>query len=360
MMSMLIRKASTLLNVVDDFNRDPLASFANLDEGLKDRCVPIHRSVLERVVESYRAAKRDQQTAGDGHMPNGEWTTLIQDKDSAFAGDNMGTLLENFFRDDRTSSGLCEYAPWSKLTQSRQFMMRMGFINAMLHDFKTWQTLTGEGMEAAQTLTVGNSWGYVIEGKLAAPACFRHHLMTKRALHLMGGKGVLAELGGGWGDVAFFALKSPGVHYLDFDLPEVLLLASYWLCSGLPNKKIALYGEADSKQVLRNIADYDAVLFPHFCFQDLPDRSADVFLNARSLSEMDSQTIENYLGHISRTCKSYFLHDNSDVPHRQLGHTEVPASSFQIADFALLNKGLSPWKSGGGRYREFLYERYSA
>jgi hypothetical protein len=340
LISTLIRKARTLLSVLDDFNRNPRASFANLDEGLKDRRVPIDRNVLDRVVESYRAAQRDQQAAGAGYTPSGEWTTLIQDKDSAFATENTGALLENFFRDDRTSSGLCEYAPWSKLIQPRQVMMRVGFVNAMLHDFEAWRALTGEGVESAQTLAVGNSWGYVIDGKLVVPACFRHHLMTKRALNLMGGKGVLAELGGGWGDVAFFALKSPGVHYLDFDLPEVLLLASYWLCSGLPTKKIVLYGEADSKLVLRNIENYDAVLFPHFCFQDLPDRSADVFLNARSLSEMDSRTIENYLGHISRTCRSYFLHDNSDAPHRQFGHTEVPASSFQIANFLLLNNAL--------------------
>lgn len=83
----------------------------------------------------------------------------------------------------------------------------------------------------------------------------------------------------------------------------------------------------------------------------------DVFVNTHSLSEMRPETIAEYLGQIARTCRRYFLHENSDKPYHTLGHTEIPASSFSIEGFRLLNKAMSPWKAGGGRYREFLYER---
>ncbi|MFZ0761875.1 MAG: putative sugar O-methyltransferase, partial [Candidatus Sulfotelmatobacter sp.] len=200
-------------------------------------------------------------------------------------------------------------------------------------------------------------FGYFIDGTLAVPATFRHHYMAEKAVALMGGKGVLTEIGGGWGDVGFFALKFPGVVYVDVDLPEVLLLASYWLCSTLPDRKIVLYGEQDARTVLANMEEYDAILFPNFCLPLLPKDSTDVFVNARSLSEMRLETIQEYLGQMARICRGYFLHENSDRPQAQLGHTEIPASSFPIECFRLLSKCMSPWKAGGGRYREFLYER---
>lgn len=182
--------------------------------------------------------------------------------------------------------------------------------------------------------------------------------MTEKAINLMGERGVLAELGGGWGAVGYYALRYPGVHYVDFDLPEVLILASYWLCSALPDRKILLYGESDSGTDFHTwLERYDAVLMPNFCLRNMPDRSAKVFLNTRSLSEMQADTVKEYLGRISRACESYFLHENSDIRHQQLGHTEIPASSFRVEGFRVLGECLSPWKSGGGRYHEFLMGR---
>jgi hypothetical protein len=147
---------------------------------------------------------------------------------------------------------------------------------------------------------------------------------------------------------------------VDIDLPEILLLASYWLCSTQPGRKIALYGEQDPKWVLDNMENYDAILFPNFCLPLLPKDSVDVFVNTHSLSEMRAETVQEYLGQIARTCRRYFLHENSDKAAYTLGHTEIPASSFSLHGFRMLNKALSPWRAGGGRYREFLYERIAA
>lgn len=181
--------------------------------------------------------------------------------------------------------------------------------------------------------------------------------MAQKAVALLRGRGVLAEIGGGYGALGYYALLTPGVHYVDFDLPEVLLVASYWLCGALPKKRIMLFGESDTKAVLTNLECYDAVLFPNFCLRELPDDSVDVFLNTRSLSEMASETIEEYLRHVSRCCTHYFLHENSDKALESPGHTEIVASSFSLPRFRMLSKTLSPWKAGAGRYREFLYQR---
>lgn len=358
MISTLARKTRTLIDTFHDFYREPLASFQALEKGLEDRRQPVPPEVVARVLQAYEAAKRDQQSAGAQYQPNGEWTTLIEAKLKAFRDrGSMGEVLGSFFRDEEAFVGLCDYATPPYLRSNRNLMTRVLFVNSMLHDYRTWTELTGKNLEAIRVPWAGNPFGYFIDGTLAVPANFRHHYTAEKAAALLGGKGVIVEIGGGWGDVGYFALMHPGVHYVDFDLPEILLLASYWLSSTLPNRKIALYGEEDPKTVLANIEQYDAVLYPNFCLPLLPPNSADIFVNTHSLSEMRPETIREYLEQIGRTCKSYFLHENSDKPYHTLGHTEIPASTFSIEGFRLLNKAISPWRAGGGRYREFLYER---
>ncbi len=322
MISTLVRKVRTVVDTVHDFYREPLASFQALEKGLEDRRRPVPPELVDRVMTAYEAAKRDQQSAGSQYQANGEWTTLIEAKLKAFRDrGSMGEVLGSLFRHQDAFVGLSDYATPPYLKPRRRLMTRALFVNSMLHDYRVWSELT---------------------------------------VALMGGQGILAEIGGGWGDVGFFALSFPGVHYVDIDLPEILLLASYWLCSTLPGRKVVLYGEQNSKTVLANIEQYDAILFPNFCLPHLPKDSVDIFLNTHSLSEMRPETIQEYLGHIGRTCRRYFLHENSDKPYHTLGHTEIPASSFSIEGFRLLNKAMSPWRAGGGRYREFVYERTAA
>lgn len=219
-----------------------------MERGLEDRRQRVPQEVVERVLTAYEAAKRDQQYAGTEYQANGEWTTLIETKLKAFRDrGSMAEVLESFFRHEDAFFGLYDYATPAYLRTHRHLMTRMVFVNSMLHDYRVWTQLTGKNIESIRAPWVGNPFGYFIDGTLAVPATFRHHYMAEKAVALMGGQGVLAEIGGGWGDVGYFALKFPGVHYLDIELPETLLLASYWLCSILPECKLALYGEQDSK-----------------------------------------------------------------------------------------------------------------
>jgi hypothetical protein len=347
------RKFRTLVDTLGDFWSEPLASLRALDHGLEDRRQPVSSEILNRVVAAYRAAKRDQPSAGTVYQANGEWAPVIEKKVKTFESREFSEVLETFFRNE-TFVGLCDYAAPAELNGP---MSRVLFVNHMLHDYRVWLELTGKNVEVLQTPWAGNPFGYFIGDTLAIPASFRHHYMAEKIVSLIGGAGVVAELGGGYGELAYFALRSGGLRYLDFDLPEVLLVASYWLCSAMPAGKIALYGEDDPQSVLKNIESYDAILFPNFSLPLLPDDSVDVFLNTRSLSEMEAPTIQEYLTHITRTCRKYFLHENSDKAIYRWKHQEVPASAFPIDGFRMLSKTMSPWKAGAGRYREYLYER---
>jgi hypothetical protein len=353
MITKVARKARTLIDVLGDFYGEPMASLMALDKGLEERRRPIPPELLHRIVKAYRAAKRDQPSAAAQYQANGEWGPLIDKKLRTFEAHELSEVLESFFRNE-AFGGLCDYQSPSELKGS---MNRVLFVNHMLYDYRIWQDLMGEDAKALRTPWAGNPFGYFIDETLTIPGSFRHHYMAAKAVSLTGGRGILAEIGGGYGELGYFALLSSGIRYVDFDLPEVLLIASYWLCSVLPERRIALYGELSPKSVFDDIENYDAILFPNFCLPHLPSDSVDVFLNTRSLSEMAAETVREYLTHVTRTCKHYFLHENSDKPLYRPEHTEISASSFPVNGFRMLSRTLSPWKAGGGRYREFLYER---
>ncbi|HVP43790.1 MAG TPA: putative sugar O-methyltransferase [Terriglobales bacterium] len=338
-----------------DFRSDPLASLAAVKKGFADRGQPANPQLVFRVREAYRAAKRDQAGAAPFYQPTGEWTTIIAEK-LQLLSDDVGPLtkvLENMFRNDAVASIADRSDPKALST----WYTKVGFANAALHDYQVWRKLIGGDLTALNAPPVGNPCGYWIGDTLVMGSTFRHHYTTSRILTLLGGPGTVAEIGGGYGECGHFALQHRGVTYLDFDLPEVLLIASFWLCSVNPTATVALYGESDPQTVLADPRRYDAVLYPNYCLPTLPDMSVDVLFNTRSLSEMDVGTIREYLAHIARCTRGYFYHENSDVAFQTHGHVEIPASSFAIDGFRLLSKTISPWYAGAGRYREFLYAR---
>ena len=173
---------------------------------------------------------------------------------------------------------------------------------------------------------------------------------------------MVAEIGGGFGGCAYFLLSGRDpCRYVNFDLPEILMIEQYYLMSAFPEKKFLLYGEhqIDFRRALQS---YDVILAPNFELPNLPDDSVDFFINTGSLSEMDYATVKEYIDQIARTCRLYFFHDNSDraVP-KSGGHTEVPSSQFPISErsFKRIYKARSPWVGMGDRMREHLYRRLS-
>ena len=171
---------------------------------------------------------------------------------------------------------------------------------------------------------------------------------------------VAAEIGGGFGGFAYFLLSAmERCHYINFDLPEILLMEQYYLMSAFPKKKFLLYGE-DQVEFRCALESYDVILMPNFELPKLPDASVDFFINTGSLSEMEYDTIEGYIRQIARTCRLYFFHDNSDQAVLNGRHVEVPASHFPIPEetFRKIYKAKSPWVGmGEPRMRAHLYRR---
>jgi SAM-dependent methyltransferase len=109
---------------------------------------------------------------------------------------------------------------------------------------------------------------------------------------------VVVELGGGYGSLARLWMQSrPGSTYVLLDLPEVLLVAAYFIVLTLPTARVAMMDD------FTDIAAADVVLLPHSTIEALPDGVADLVINTGSLAEMDPDIVDNYLRQLARVTK---------------------------------------------------------
>jgi putative sugar O-methyltransferase len=229
-----------------------------------------------------------------------------------------------------------------------------------------WRNLDNLPTDVLGIPQIGNPWGYVIDDTLIAPKALRYHLLASQIRGLVSNfdHPVIAEIGAGYGGTAYYLLRgNERLTYIDFDLPEVLTIAAYYLKRSLPHRRIMLW-DADSDLGSEQINDFDVVLMPNWMLSSLPPNSVDVFLNTFSLSEMPFDTIKHYINQIERTCRNYFLYNNMDrhgVMNR--GFERVPCSRYPMTPgvFKQMYKRYDMFQrlhSGrDGDYREVLLQK---
>ncbi len=366
-----------MLKTIECFRMNPLADLSLLEKGLTPRFArrdrEFQRALVKRLAASYHRAKREQQAAPPAYQPGGEWAEDIQTRRADYLKalrdqdlSSLETLLENFLRNNG-SAGLMTHGYYPDIAGGSA-LSRQRFVNCILQDVATWKnTVDKPDVSRLSPPLIGNPWGYLVEGHLVTPTACRHEYYAGRVDELLANvtSPIVAEIGGGFGGFAYHLLSSPRPPtYINFDLPEVLLMAQHYLLSAFPEKRVLLFGETDEDEISRDVLDhYDIILMPNFQLPKLASGSADLVINTGSLSEMDYPTIEEYISQITRVCKLYFLHENSDQEVlKGAGHVEVPSSKFPIPRelFQRIYKFPSLWGGGGGRYWEHLYQRVPA
>ena len=104
---------------------------------------------------------------------------------------------------------------------------------------------------------------------------------------------IICEIGGGYGCFAEKLLKNSKCKYIMIDLPEANLLASYYLMKIFPNKKFLLVDDLQNNIIdNKKIEDFDIIILPPWC--EFKIKNIDLFINVRSLMEMNSFSINYY------------------------------------------------------------------
>jgi len=304
------------------FSGDPRFNVGLVDQGLAARLGQPgdDTALLKRICSAWSKAMEQQPFAPETFQPHPWWQAIqrkkLQPVTCALAAQDIVSLHEmysNFFRDN--CSGGLTGLPLTTIKGGRRITNSSKLLCLIdtLHRIDLWTRKTG-GRFPLSDLTppdIGNPFGITIDGIFVRTGSEDQHYCAHRIIDLLGSADapVVAEIGGGFGGMAYYLVRDhPTVTYINFDLPETIALASYYLLSAFPDLKACLYGEADlSAWTLRTSR---IILMPGFSLPQLPSGSVDVAFNSRILSDLSPASLDNYLAEIARTTRRHLFHLN--------------------------------------------------
>ena len=161
----------------------------------------------------------------------------------------------------------------------------------------------------------------------------------------------ICEIGSGYGGFAEKIIRNyPKAKYLIIDLPEANFLSSYFLSKHFPNKKILLAYEKNREVIYKSdFNKYDIIIIPPWF--KVEKIKFDLFINTRSMMEMDKDVIFKYFEFIQNNIsdKGYFFNVNRyfkntvknplkliDYPYDDNWNTLISRPSFQQRHIRIL------------------------
>ena len=114
---------------------------------------------------------------------------------------------------------------------------------------------------------------------------------------------VVVDIGSGYGGLdRLLSYYVPNSCFILVDLPETLLLTSYYMEYNFPHKKIALLSDiADRLDDFDSLVlEYDFIIVPPSVVEKIPSASVDLAMNSASLGFMQHDYVKYYLEHIYR------------------------------------------------------------
>lgn len=281
--------------------------------------------LVRRIFRSFKEMKRDQRSASELYLPSSQWQAQL---DEAYAP------LAEALRDDDVGPFhlfLANFGTWKTyhgvesttlIREGTRSLLKRRYLenDVFLGQLRTWKWFY-DARKQLERLTYpmhGNQAGAYIDGVFVGPGSFFNEIYGSLLATLIEGidRPVVADLGAGYGKLAYFTLRDRDAFtFVDFDLPETLCLAAYYLMKVWPQKRVLLYGEGDIGR--EGVEGCDLVFMPSYEIEKLRPSSVDLFVNKNSLGEMTRDAVRNYVHHIARSTRSFFFHMNHEI-HRNV------------------------------------------
>jgi hypothetical protein len=312
------------------------------------------KEIVERVTSSFIAAKRTQGSIALPYRPSGIWEDFFDHRLSYFYEivskkdyDRIASFLRSFFRNEAIS-GLWrgEINPFQAF-RNLDKLAQLQRENAMKEQYFVWRKcLPSADLMELDAPRVGNPWGYRYDDYLLYEPVFEYNFQAHYFDELLKGiqKPVVIEIGGGFGGLAHHLLcRCPSIKYIGFDLPENILVQTYYLSCIFPDAKVSTYQEDAPQLTLEQLDNYDIVLLPNFELKRTDSLIADLIVNVRGLSTWSYETISEYLAQIDRLGRLFFYHENL-CKARKNGHFVIPSTAFPpLKNFAQISASESRW-----------------
>ena len=283
----------------------------------------VDRPMFDRLIDAYQLAKAAQTTAPPQFEVRGFWAEWLEINYGPLIGainlrdhDALNAFLSNFAREQFAVGTGSSY---DDLVVYKTSMIGRMYVKSVWCDYRDKLVDVGGDIADIRHPMIGNPAGIPVNGSVLPIETLRHAYNACSIAALLEDvpEPVITEIGGGFGGQALQTIDrlekvgNPASKYLDFDIPEVLFVASYFLLTSLPERRFRLFGEGEISPNAKG--DFDIGLFPHFTIAELSDLSVDLAFNSHSFSEMDAPTSNEYLRILDRICARYLLHINHEV-----------------------------------------------
>lgn len=300
------------------FKSDSRYNLANVTEGFASRFDDSSddTGLLERICRAYARTVSHPRSALTCYEPTEWWNEVrkcclapvmqaLQEGDVAA----LRTMYANFFR-DRCASGLIG-VPYGMAKAYFQGpprdVHRHAFMGDALCRIDYWISQTGGrfGLAELRGPEIGNPFGVSINGTLVRSGSEYQHYCAHKILSRLDTKpSVVAEIGGGYGGMAYYLVRDGGrLTYIDFDVPESIALTSYYLLKAFPSMRFLLYGEKDL--TAEALAEFDIFLLPLFEMARMPKGSVNLTFSSHTMSDLSDSAMAQYLAVMTRTTRNY-------------------------------------------------------
>jgi hypothetical protein len=308
--------------------------------------------LLERICASYHCAFQRGRSASKVYSAS-PWWQQVRHSDlgpvlRALENSEIETLsrmYRNFFRDS-CSTGLMglPFGMSNAYFGGRiKDIHRRFYLGEALRCIDYWKRQTAGRclLTELEGPDVGNPFGVVIDGILVrAGAAFQHYSAHRIARCLGAEAGTVVEVGGGYGGMAYYLLRDRAkTTYVNFDVPESLALASYYLLKSFPHLRVLLYGE--SELTAATLTRFDIVMMPLFAMESLPAGSADVVFSSHAMSDISREAMSTYLEVIACATRGSFVYIGNSSGSRPILESTIDGKQF----FRLKEMRFSGWNA---------------
>ena len=336
------------------FRSDPRYNLQSVTDGFAPHldAVSDDTELLERICAAYIKAISRERAAADIYKATEWWKqvrrgSLARVRQALLQHDigALQTMYRNFYRDSCSAGLLGVPYGMSKayFGGAIKDIHRHFYLSHVLYRLDYWSAQTDHQFSTSDLAApqIGNPFGVQLGDTLIPVGAEYAHYCAHRINRLLGaGQGIVAEIGGGFGGMAYYLLRDhPGLTYLNFDVPESLALSSYYLMKAFPQLSFRLYGEQELTK--ETIDTSDAILMPLFKLDAVPAKSVDVCFSSHAMSDISDDAMDAYIGNIDRFTRNSVLY----IGNRKASESMAGLIDQKYNSFGLVDTRFSGWHS---------------
>jgi putative sugar O-methyltransferase len=341
------------------FRDDPRYDLKNVSDGFASRIDDRNddAEILERICAAYRKAEEEERMAPEQYQPPEPWQqirrrnlgpviTALKEQDIPA----LRRMYRSFYRDACSTGilGAPNGQPRAYFAPKIKDAYRHFYLSHVLYRLNYWKSITG-GEHLLRDLEgpgVGNPFGVVIDGThICVGAEYAHYCSRRLDEELGTGNATVAEIRAGFGGIAYYLLRDrPKTTYVDFDYPESIALASYYLMKSFPKLRFLCYGE---KAVTgESIRSADVVMLPFSELKRVPSKAMTLTFTSHGLAALRRESVSRCLQDVGRmTAEKILLIGNRGAA--ELASGAGNAASFPFALHETRESGWHSYKVSG-------------